>query len=219
MKKFVSILIVSIMLAVTSGTVYSSSDIIEFTDEPGTAIGLTGDANGDNLVNLKDASLILKYIVKTNPEHAFIDLYYADANGDSKINLTDVSIILKKIAKWNKIEGYVIKQSKEIMFDKAIELYTTYMIENYNYNVDECGKFYVEFYFGTTIDGKVLIKVSNDITPSTEEEIHKQFVIVAKDLFMPFEQIPSDFNSIKRLFLHQYYEGVFLTRHDMYYEN
>ena len=57
-----------------------------------------GDVNTDSWVNVKDVSLLLKYVAKWNVE---INLELADVNDDGKANIADVSLLLKYIAKWD----------------------------------------------------------------------------------------------------------------------
>jgi len=54
--------------------------------------GLTGDANGDDLVDNTDASLILKYDAGID---AVLNLDVADVDGDELVDNTDASLILK----------------------------------------------------------------------------------------------------------------------------
>ena len=56
--------------------------------------GGSGDANGDGIVNLSDASLILKFIAKWDVKP---DEVASDTNNDGIINVTDVSNILRYI--------------------------------------------------------------------------------------------------------------------------
>lgn len=59
---------------------------------------IRGDADGNNKVNLSDASLMLKFIAKWD---VVINQETADYDGNGKVNLGDVSLVLKKIAGWN----------------------------------------------------------------------------------------------------------------------
>ncbi len=56
---------------------------------------ITGDANGDNNVNISDATAILKSIAKWD---ITIDKTAADVNKDGTVNISDVTLILKYIA-------------------------------------------------------------------------------------------------------------------------
>lgn len=56
-----------------------------------------GDVNGDGKLNLKDASLLMKYIAKWD---VTVDMTHADFDENGKVNVTDVSKALKRIAGW-----------------------------------------------------------------------------------------------------------------------
>jgi hypothetical protein len=55
---------------------------------------LSGDANGDGVVNKKDLTAIANYIVTGNTKG--INLVNADANGDQKVNVADIVFIIGK---------------------------------------------------------------------------------------------------------------------------
>lgn len=57
-----------------------------------------GDANADGVVNLTDASLMMKHIAVWSD--LTIDVGLADMNDDGAVNLTDVSLVMKHIAGW-----------------------------------------------------------------------------------------------------------------------
>lgn len=61
-----------------------------------------GDANGDDAINMLDASLVLKHVAEW--DNLEIDLEAADANGDGVVDIRDASLILKYVAGWNDIE-------------------------------------------------------------------------------------------------------------------
>ena len=64
---------------------------------PAAAI-LYGDANGDGVVNSRDATRILRYVAGYEVE---IDLEAADANGDGTVNSRDATRILRYVAGYN----------------------------------------------------------------------------------------------------------------------
>lgn len=57
---------------------------------------LLGDVNGDGIVDVKDASLLQKYVAKMSVE---LNLKVADVNKDGEINIKDTTIIQKFAAK------------------------------------------------------------------------------------------------------------------------
>jgi len=63
-------------------------------------IGIIGDTNGDSKVNIKDATLIQKYIAKMDTEAEIIP-EIADCDKDLKINIKDVTLIQKYLAKYD----------------------------------------------------------------------------------------------------------------------
>ncbi len=82
-------------LPIMGNLVFSFSDIVRQFP----FFGVTpGDVNGDDKINLGDASLALKYIAKWDVE---VNTDAADVNDDDKVNLADVSLLLKYIAKWD----------------------------------------------------------------------------------------------------------------------
>ncbi len=120
---------------------YTSPDIKDNWDE-GKPISAFGDANGDDRINISDASLILKHIAKWDGLE--INIKYSDANKDGKINISDVSYILKKIAGWDMPE---IPTSE--FLQKLVDDYTKYMEENYKYDPEKDGELYVMRYYGS----------------------------------------------------------------------
>lgn len=69
-------------------------------DFDGTTVNY-GDANGDDDINMLDASLILKHVAGW--EDLDIDLTSADANGDGVVDIRDASLVLKHVAGWSDI--------------------------------------------------------------------------------------------------------------------
>lgn len=60
-----------------------------------------GDVDGDGIVNIKDVTLLRRYVAKW--EGVTINLLAADVNGDGVVNIRDVTILRRYVAKW---EGY-----------------------------------------------------------------------------------------------------------------
>lgn len=58
-----------------------------------------GDANGDGVINIKDANLIQKYVAKTGAGLVELVLEQADVNSDGKITILDATCLQKQIAK------------------------------------------------------------------------------------------------------------------------
>ena len=88
--KLLSVFIAVIMFLPVQATVAAAEST------PTDAPHILGDVNGDAKVNLTDAKLILKHIVKLNLLTGDM-LKVADNNNDNKINLTDAKRVLKII--------------------------------------------------------------------------------------------------------------------------
>ena len=74
-----------------------------------------GDANGDGLINLGDASLTLKLIAKWNVE---ADAVAADLNQNGKVDISDVARLLRVIA-WYGGELNVIPAKETVSMGDA----------------------------------------------------------------------------------------------------
>ena len=59
----------------------------------GEAAGLPGDLNGDGILTMADAEVLLNEIA----EGAGADLGIADLNGDGEISMADVELLLSRI--------------------------------------------------------------------------------------------------------------------------
>ncbi|MED9970640.1 MAG: dockerin type I domain-containing protein [Ruminococcus sp.] len=57
-----------------------------------------GDVNNDGVLNIKDATLIQKYLAKST-QFSRLQALTADVNGDGTVNISDVTVIQKLIAK------------------------------------------------------------------------------------------------------------------------
>lgn len=57
-----------------------------------------GDVNGDSDVDMKDVTLVLKYLAEWEVE---IDDTQSDVNGDGHIDMKDITLLLKYLAEWN----------------------------------------------------------------------------------------------------------------------
>jgi hypothetical protein len=58
---------------------------------------LPGDINGDYVINISDAILLLKVLAGTSPPQTRIFLE-ADVNGDGQLGLAEALFVLKKVA-------------------------------------------------------------------------------------------------------------------------
>ena len=56
-------------------------------------IGLQGDVNNDNNVNVSDVSALINMILGVTP----IDIVHGDVNGDGRVNVSDVSALINII--------------------------------------------------------------------------------------------------------------------------
>ncbi len=72
-------------------------DVISLGEKNFTLI-IKGSVNGDDKINLADASAMLQSVAGWN---VVIDDVAADVDANGKVNLADVSSVLKKIAGWN----------------------------------------------------------------------------------------------------------------------
>ena len=83
--------------------VITAGDKIVLTAEDGTAksefvIVIAGNADGNDKINLSDASAMLKKIANWD---VTIDETAADVDGNGSVNLTDVATVLKIVAGWD----------------------------------------------------------------------------------------------------------------------
>ena len=62
-----------------------------------------GDADGNGVVNMQDAALVLKHIAEWS--NLQIDTAAADANDDGEINMRDAALILQYAADWDVVLG------------------------------------------------------------------------------------------------------------------
>ncbi|SHJ92524.1 SpoIID/LytB domain protein [Anaerobranca californiensis DSM 14826] len=82
-------------LAVGTATITATTVDGNFKDSITVNVYKYGDVNGDGVVNVSDAIIILKYIVGDHPKS---DLLYAagDVNGDGRIDVSDAILILQR---------------------------------------------------------------------------------------------------------------------------
>ena len=59
---------------------------------------IAGDVNCDGVFNLKDASVLIKYLAGYDVS---FELAVSDVNGDSKTDMKDVSRMIRKLASWD----------------------------------------------------------------------------------------------------------------------
>lgn len=78
----------------------------EILDRVPIGIGIRGDANSDNEVNVRDAAQIASYLAKSSANKNHMPGYkdslggaMADANNDGKLNVRDAAAIAKYLAK------------------------------------------------------------------------------------------------------------------------
>ena len=87
------------------------------------------DANGDDIINISDVSVILKYIAGWKTKYFTFDSHRADVNHDGIINIEDAQIILKYLAEWDSEEAtagyYMDKYIKDYddVYLKSLEEY------------------------------------------------------------------------------------------------
>lgn len=86
----------------TTSIVHTTTDVTESQNATETTIGnkekfLLGDANLDEKINIKDATIIQKYAASLETL-SDIQLITADANGDEKVNVKDATAIQKYVA-------------------------------------------------------------------------------------------------------------------------
>lgn len=73
---------------------YATKEGAKFTVE----VNAVGDVNNDDVLNVEDATMIMKYSVELVDETA-LNIDYADMNGDGRINVLDATAVQKYIAK------------------------------------------------------------------------------------------------------------------------
>lgn len=73
---------------------YATKEGAKFTVE----VNAVGDVNNDDVLNVEDATMIMKYSVELVDETA-LNIDYADMNGDGRINVLDATAVQQYIAK------------------------------------------------------------------------------------------------------------------------
>ncbi|MEE1319061.1 MAG: dockerin type I domain-containing protein [Ruminococcus sp.] len=73
---------------------YATKEGAKFTVE----VNAVGDVNNDDVLNVEDATMIMKYSVELVDETA-LNIDYADMNGNGRINVLDATAVQKYIAK------------------------------------------------------------------------------------------------------------------------
>ena len=82
---------------VTEASTSASTSASETPTTPTPSSGLYGDANGDNIISIKDATAIQKHVADI--EHIKADrLGLSDVNGDNSVNIKDATAIQKYLA-------------------------------------------------------------------------------------------------------------------------
>lgn len=90
-------------VAVADTDAVVSGDKVILTDESGTvksefSVIIMGNADGNDKINLSDASTMLKSIAGWD---VAVDAVAADVDGNGAVNLSDVSTLLKAVAGWD----------------------------------------------------------------------------------------------------------------------
>ena len=97
MKKIISLLLAVIMM-VSFFAVYASAE-----NEAESTVML-GDVNGDNFINIKDISALMKYLAKWDiyTHYPNFTLEAAEVTHDGVVNLQDATRLMKYIAGWGR---------------------------------------------------------------------------------------------------------------------
>ena len=109
-----------------------------------------GDVNGDDRVNNKDASLLMKYLAGWDVS---VNEPALDTNGDGKVNNKDASNLMKYLAGWDvalHCGGVTIQKCSHTMEATAFKAATCTATGNIAYwHCTKCGKYFASA-FGTT---------------------------------------------------------------------
>ena len=85
----------TLVFTASDGTLTSEPYTLILTVTEATAV--IGDIDNNGVVNLKDATRLMKYLADWEVE---VNLAAADTNGDGEVNLKDATHLMKYLADW-----------------------------------------------------------------------------------------------------------------------